>query len=299
MVTTFVVLGVVLLAVPLAVAIFIIATKLRQKKRVEVMKNAVTTSTTVQKGPNGRTVFETKATRPSPTRNRFSKQTVPASPTLPFTQQQAARPPRPARPASIKGAWQRLSRPFSMAAEPQEDQIELTKPMPKPHGSRFQEHTKTVYDGPVSPITGPEIARSGSSTSWNTVDNLSSSPVSPLSVTGMRNTTYQRNGGFHDIPLTPPTHSKSVSKGKARKKSVHGIDLGVARGFMPPNVHNKQDAKDFAKQQGKEMAKQAGHYAAAQIKQNIVDANKKKVGKVQLTQPPKAKTSKVRQDGWI
>ncbi|KAK5084877.1 hypothetical protein LTR70_007819 [Exophiala xenobiotica] len=283
MVSIFVILAIVLLACPAAATII---------------------------GPNGRTVFETTATRPSgPQPKRAAR-----SPVLPYNIQQTYKPSS-ARKPSLKNAWQRLSRPFSMAPQQdQEDHIELTqKQPPLPYNPRLHGQANNNCEDPVSPLSTP------SGSSWNTVDRLdhTSDPISPLSVTNlnasssvagtiMRGYQSQRQPpapishnraqeSFQDIPLTPPTH------GVSRKQS---LNLGAARGFIPPHVDitNKQQIKEYTKQKGKEVAKQAvaagANYAANNIKTNIVDANKHNVNNVQLAKPPKAKTNKGTA-GWI
>ncbi len=310
MVSTFVVLAIVLLAMPVAASIFVCIANMNKGKRAKVMANAATTRTTVIQGPNGRTVFETTATRPAAPRSQRPAQ----SPRLPYNIQQAYQAPS-ARKPSLKNAWQRLSRPFSiMPQQYEEDQFELTQKLPpRPHKSKFQEQTKSSYEGPVSPITTPDLSRFDSSSSWNTVDRLdhTSDPISPLSVTNINasSVTGTVSRSFHsqrqppaamshdrhqqecfdNIPLTPPTHNLST-------KQTEPLSLGSARGFVPSHVDitHKQQVKDFAKQKGKEIAKQAVAagvtYAATNIKTNIVDANKHKVSKVELAKPPKAKT---------
>ena len=305
MITIFVVLGIVLLAVPIVVALFMLFAKMKRRQRADTIKNSTTIRTTVQQGPNGRTMFQSTASRASPPRHQQR-----TNPVLPLTQQQAA---GNQKQQSMKKTWQRLSRPFSMMPQPRgdEDQIELTqKHMPAPYN-------QTKYEGPVSPVTPREYNRSGSSSTWNTVDNLDSDPISPLSVTNMQATSSvaggairgqtQRqqpppNDSFQNVPLIPPTDSRSIKQQPQPKQSIRGSDLGSSQGFAPPsNMHSKQESKQSVKQQGKDIAKQAigtaGQYVAGQIKQNVLDANKHKVNKIQLSQPPKAKTSKGK--GWI
>ncbi|KAK5942035.1 hypothetical protein PMZ80_005988 [Knufia obscura] len=316
MVSTFTILAIVLLAIPVAtsVAVLISATSKRarasrQRYAAKVHTQMMQASLEIQRmqGPNGRTVFRTTTTRPA----QSKPQRPPRTPVLPYNIQQAYKEPS-ARKPSLKNAWQRLSRPFSMGPQQYaEDQIELTQktpPMPAmPHKTK-----KGSYEGPVSPLTA------GSISSWNTVDRLdhNSDPISPLSVTNMNGSSsvtgtilrgYQSQrqkpspishnkhaqDTFQNIPLTPPTRSNS------RK-----LDLGTSRGFIPPHVdiHNKQQLKEYAMQKGKEVGKQAvvagANYAANNIKANVVDANRQKVNHVQLAKPPKAKTVKGR-GGWI
>lgn len=256
-VTVFVVLGVLLLAVPVTVTIFVLFAKLKQKKRAGVIKNATIKNTTIRPGPNGRTTFQTTASRPQPPRTQARRPSPPRSPILPYTQQQAS---KAQRQQSVKNAWKRLSRPFSMGpAQYQEDQIELTKQMPRPHGTQ----RKPTYEGPVSPLTPGNFGRSDSNGSWNTIDGLSS-PVSPLGVINFKGSA-RRNNSLQNVPLTPPK--------KMPKQSSRGIDLGTARGFVPPST-------------------------TSSIKSNVVDANYKRVPPVALTQPPKART-KGKQNGWV
>jgi len=306
MVSTFVVLAIVLLALPGAATIFVCIANVNKGKRAKVMANAATTRTTMTQGPNGRTIFETKTARPSPPR-------PPRSPVLPYNIQQAYKEPS-ARKPSLRNAWQRLSRPFSVGPQQdREDEVELTtrKQPPLPFNSKFKGQANNNFEDPVSPLSTPGVARSSSDSSWNTADRLdhTSDPISPLSVTNLNASSsvtgtitrgYQsqrqppapipcsrRQESFQDIPLTPPTH------GVSRKQS---LNLGAARGFIPPHVDisSKQQIKEYTKQKGKEYTKQAvaagANHAANNIKTNIIDANKHKINQVQLAKPPKAKT---------
>lgn len=255
-ITVFIVLGILLLAVPLTVTIFVIFSKLKQKTRAEVIKNAAITNTTFKRGANGRTVFSATVSRPAQVRNQSRKQSPPRSPVLPYTQQQAS---KAQRQQSLKNTWKRLSRPFSMGpvAGYQEDQIELTKQMPRAHGT--QRKTPN-YEGPVSPMTPGNFNRSGSNGSWNTVDDLTSSPVSPMGMVGFKGGA-RRNNNLQNVPLTPPAKSmKTIPKQPSRV-----LDLGTARGFVRPSN-------------------------SSQIKQNVVDANEKRVAPIDLARPPKART---------
>jgi len=311
MVSTFVVLAIVLLAMPVAASIFVCIANLNKSKRAKVMANAATIRTTITQGPHGRTVFESTATRPSPPR----RQPPDPSPVLPYSVQQTYMAPS-ARKPSLKNAWQRLSRPFSMMPQQhEEDKVELRqKQPPMPTNSKFLDQRKSSYDAPVSPMTTPDLSCFGSSSSWNTMERLdhTSDPISPLSITNMNTSSSvtgtilrgyqgqrqspaaishnkQARDTFQNVPLPTPT-----------RKQSQPLDLGAARGFRPPHVDttSKQQMKDYAKQKGKEVATQAvaagASYAADKIKSNIVDANKHKVNQVQLATPPKAKTKKGR-----
>lgn len=289
MIAIFLVLGVILLIVPVACTVVALYSKTQQKKRAEIIKNATSTSTTVQQGPNGRTVFEAKKINTSPPRSNSRRQSPPRSPILPMTQQQAN---KVARPKSMKAAWKRLSRPFSMMpAQVQDDEIELRRQMPS--FSRSNEHVSTEYEGPVSPLT-PCSAHMGSSSSWKTYDNLESrTPVSPLSVTNLPASSsvtgtiirgYQPQNPYasqylqgvepiadrmHDIHLTPPSRPKPVKKNSRTK-----LDLGTSLGFVP--------AQTIA----------GNRYAPSDIKTSCVDANVEKVNEIRLAKPPKAKVHK-------
>lgn len=189
MITVFVVLGVVLLAVPLVCAIFVLISKTKQRKQAEIIKNATTTKITLKRGPNGRTVFEATTTK-SP----------PRDPGLPFTQQQAS---KAARESSTKTAWKRLSRPFSMAYAAFDHNLVELHPMPKQrpneYSNRSQQHLTSTPEDLVSPVTPQQQHWAGRSSSWNTIDGLDSSPVSPLSVTGGPSLSKQGSayGGYH------------------------------------------------------------------------------------------------------
>lgn len=308
MISVLVVLGIVLLVIPVVCALFVLFSKLKRDKRAEIIKNATSTRTTVTKGSNGRTVFETTAIKSSPPR------AAPLSPVLPFTQQQAS---RASRPMSMKNTWKRLSRPFSAAHMAYEDdEIELTQPQkqrPAPHSSRFKENLSTGHDGSVSPLSPLGQSRRASSSSWNTVDRLDSSPISPVSMTGLPASSsrefqqYQynqnqksraedytnsyRTGPTSTLPSTAHTDSRHDSK-----KTKAGIDLGSARGFVTATIKEQvltdtNQAK--AKQAAMGLAEAAGRHAAASIKKSVLD-NKHKANTVQLSAPPKAKLAGTR-----
>lgn len=263
MITIFIVLGVILLVVPVTCIIVALQGKVQQKKRAEIIKNS-TTRTTVQQGPNGRTVFQASSAR---------RQSPPRSPILPMTQQQAS---KASRPKSMRNAWQRLSRPFSMMPAPkQDDEIELT------HNLKYMPSMSRAsgQDGDVSPLS-PRSKAMAASSSWKTYDDLGSrTPVSPISMTNMPLSSsitgtilrgYQSHGalarkydGMQDVPLTPPSLPPTV------KKSGRGgaLDLGTSRGFMSPSTLS------------------SGRYAGPPIKTNIVDANNVKVKQIQLATP--------------
>lgn len=196
MISAFLALGLVLLAVPLFYAIFVMISKSNQKKRANDLANATTTKTTLKKGPNGRTVFQATTTRPSPASS------PPRDPVLPFTQQQAA---RSARASPSKSTWKRLSRPFSMAyAAFDNHSIELN-PLPKKRpdscSNRSQQHLTSTPEDLVSPVTPQQQHWAGRSSSWNTIDGLDSSPISPFSVTGGRSSSSKPGTayiGYHD-----------------------------------------------------------------------------------------------------
>lgn len=192
-----------------------------------------TTVTTMRTGPNGRTVFETKKPRAQ-------------SLVLPFTTQQASQADR----RSVKGAWQRLSRPFSMAAAPEISPV-TSKPMPK---------IPTNYcarDLAISPSTPKTMAE------------MTQSPVSPLSIsnipasssiTGRIISSCQQADPaktFDNIPLTPP---RSVQNGK----QVPYIPFENPR--QPPIPLAKLNT--------------------GSIKLNVVDASHQYVPILKLAQPP-------------
>lgn len=304
MISVFVVLGIVLLAVPIVCALFVVFSKLKQQKRAEIIKNATSTTTTVRKGSNGRTIFETSTIKPSPSR------VAPRDPVLPFTQQQAS---KASRPMSVKNTWQRLSRPFSAASIAYEDdEIEFTqtkKQRPAPHSSRFQEH---IPNEPVSPISPPSSHRMGSTSSWNTIDGLDSSPVSPLSMTGLsapvsgaranpvgcRNCQHQpqqsRDTVYSEIYKARPYPNDARPLNNTDNKSQKiksGINLGSAHGFVTSTIRehvltNANEAK--AKEIVMSAAKAAGHYAAASIKKSVLDIQHK-TSDAKLSQPAKAR----------
>lgn len=272
--TVFIVLSIVLLSIPIACIIFALVSKARQSKHIQTINNAPTTTTTMRKSVKGRTVFETTTNQP-PRPQR--------SPVLPYTNQEVAKQPRP---KSLKSAWQRLSRPFSIVPEPREgDQIEMTKQSPMPYKTNFSEQ---IDDGSFSPVSRTNI-----------LEHMRS-PVSPLSITNMpatssvtgrilygyKHESQSQAGPFINISLTPPTKCKI---------SPAGIGLRAARAYVPPitfdSIQTEQVIKDFAKAKGKEFAKQAEHYAAEDTKSRILDANDQKHTEVHLAKPPKCKAS--------
>lgn len=298
MVTIFVVLGIVLLAVPITVVTFVVFSKIKHRKQTEMIKKATTTRTTVQKGPNGRTVFETTTTRPSP-QQQSRKQSPPRSPILPYTQQQAN---KAFKSESAKNAWRRLSRPFSInpKSRAEEDQIELTQKLePEQIQPTCEQRAKNPYAAPISPLSPNALHASTSSSTWNTIEDANTDPVSPVSMTNVNNSSsitgtvlqgYQRQTIFpsqshqaldqqlktifHNVALTPPAQDRSTKH--KTQRPPRGLDLGAARGFMP----------------AKDVPGQNRHPAdVAPIKQSIVDASRPKINKVQLSQPPKAKTA--------
>lgn len=306
MISVFVVLGIVLLAVPIVCALFVVFSKLKQKKRAEIVKNATSTTTTVKKGSNGRTIFETSTIKSSPPR------AATRDPVLPFTQQQAS---KASRPISVKNTWQRLSRPFSnVPIAYEDDEIELTqtkKQRPAPHSSRFQENISTE---PISPVSPPSSHRMGSTSSWNTIDGLDSSPVSPVSITGLpapssgvradpsAYRSYQHHQPHQSCdtvyseiykvsPYSNVASQSPSNKDDKSQKTRAGTGLSSARSFVASTVKEQvlTDAnKAKAKQAVMSAAEAAGHCAPASVEKGVVDG-KHMTTNVQLSQPPRAK----------
>lgn len=305
MITIFVVLGIVLLAVPTTVVIFIVSSKVKDKKQAEMIKNATTTKTTVKQGPNGRMIFEATSMRPS-SQHLSRKQSFQRNPVLPYTQQQAN---KVSRPKSLKDTWQRLSRPFSATPDlrREEDQVELTQnSKPTPLQARRGYQAKDPSAELVSPSSPSAIHISASGSSWNTIENAGSDPISPVSeaeinstssITGTTLQLYQRqtifpslsqqalhlefNKPLHNVAPKSVTHESST-KAKPRRPP-RGLDLGAARGFMPPKStigHDRNAANNSS------------------IKRNIVDASRLKINKVQLSDPPKAKMAEKREQRY-
>lgn len=216
MITAFVVLGVVLVAVPLFCTIFVLISKRNQNKRAEVLKKATGTKTTLRTGPNGRTIFEATTTKPFAAPSS-SPSPPPRDPILPFTQQQASKAAAAARSSSTKAAWKRLSRPFSMAyAAFDHNSIELNS-MPKPHpdsrACQSKQNLTTTPEDIVSPITPQQQHWTGPTSSWNTIDALDSTPISPLSVTGGHSSSKRGssiNGGWHGRQSTKSQRAEFV-----------------------------------------------------------------------------------------
>lgn len=307
MITTFIVLGIVLLAIPAICALFVLFSKAKQRKRAEIIKNA--TTTTVRLGANGRTVFETTTFKSS------SPQIRPRDPIIPFAVQRAS---ITSRPKSVKSTWKRLSRPFSMGpAIYEDDQIELAqKQHPVAYQSTFHEKPSTIQNGIVSPIASPEIHRIGSKSSWNTIDRHGISPISPITIDNVQASssftaavsqaphTYQENrpqhyhrsqdvnqlhsNTFATIPLTHPAAAKKTFNVRAP------TGPGSIRGIVATTVKEQilTDAnKPKAKHAAKGVIEAAGKHAGDNIKNSVLDSRYKS-NRVQLSAPPNAKLSK-------
>lgn len=299
MITVFLVLGVILLAVPVTVGIFLIYSRIKQKKGTDILKNAVATRTMMQQGPNGRTIFRTSTVR-SVTQDESQQNPVTQSPMLPYNSQEAHRVPRH---KSSKVSWQRISRPFSGMPQPQfeDDQIELAqKSQPPLSWTNVEQPAKAPYEGPISPLTPNEIQGPIHSSSWKTIETPGKNPISPLSDTSMYchssvtsqvlqhygypNVAYpQKRQG--DDQQSADSLSGSVLTSLTEKQvasvnpqlHIRTLGLGTARGFVPAHegIGSNGNGEEFGR-----------------IKENMVDANRQKFKRVQLCEPPKAKIAR-------